>query len=105
MAKKTQAPARAEMTIDEWREEAKRRGNGTMMDAPFQCPACGHVATARQFVEIGGEEAAELAPRQCIRGLLRYAAGEIVDALIREQLIVDDTPKGFTLRSLAEVGK
>jgi hypothetical protein len=52
------------LQLAEWREEGKRRGNGSLLDAPFVCPACGNVATARQFKDLG--ENPNDASQECI---------------------------------------
>lgn len=39
------------MTIQEWREEGKRRFGKDYMDWKFECPMCGHIASIRDFKE------------------------------------------------------
>lgn len=57
-------PTMPTMSLEEWRAEALRRGNGNFMDVAFKCPACGNVATPRDFVALGDDPNA--APQECI---------------------------------------
>ena len=43
------------MTIQEWREEGKRRFGKDYMDWKFECPMCGHIASIRDFKEAGAK--------------------------------------------------
>lgn len=61
--------------IDEWRAEALRRGKGNFLDTRFVCPACGHVATPRDFQNLGDDP--NRAPQECIgRAMNRKGAGD-----------------------------
>jgi hypothetical protein len=72
------------MKIDEWREEATRRGGGNMLDCPFVCPACGHTATPRQFKDLGAEP--DRAAKECI--------GRVHNELGTEGITVHEWGKG-----------
>lgn len=66
------------IALADFQTEATKRGNGDILDAPFNCPMCGHVATPRQFLELGDDP--NLAPQECIgRAMNRHGAkpGEV----------------------------
>jgi hypothetical protein len=62
-----------EYTLSEWRAEATRRGNGSMLDCPMRCPLCKNVATPRMFKEAGGDP--ERAAQECIGRLVGAQGG------------------------------
>jgi hypothetical protein len=51
-------------TLDEWRAEATKRGNGELLDCRMLCPLCGNVATPRQFKDAGASP--NRAAQECI---------------------------------------
>lgn len=42
------------MTHAEWEDEAIRRFGPDKNNWKFKCPACGHVASAREYIAVGG---------------------------------------------------
>ena len=51
-------------TLKEWRAEAAQRFGKDPSKWAFVCPACGHVATVGDFLELGAD--ASLAYQECI---------------------------------------
>lgn len=52
------------ISIAEWREEGVRRFGDDPRNWKFRCPACGHVSSVADFMELG--KTAELAYQECI---------------------------------------
>ena len=50
------APERIRMTLDEWRARGVELFGEDMMDWQFVCPACGHVASGRDWKDAGARE-------------------------------------------------
>lgn len=40
-------------TLQEWKDEQKKRFKDNLLDVAFVCPACGKVSTLREFKEAG----------------------------------------------------
>ena len=73
------------MTIQEWREEGKRRFGKDYMDWKFECPMCGHIASIRDFKETvpvrsALEDIRERGPRR--REMRLAATGRLMDSLV-----------------------
>lgn len=51
--------------LPEWQEEGKRLFGDDILNWKFKCPMCGHVATVREFKDIGVEKL-ESAYQECI---------------------------------------
>ena len=46
------------MTVEEWREHAHQTQGHDEMQWKFQCPSCGHVATAQDYMDAGAPSSA-----------------------------------------------
>ena len=53
-----------EQTLKEWQEEAKRLFGDNAKQWKFKCPACGHVASVQDFLNVGAD--ANSAYQECI---------------------------------------
>lgn len=47
-----------EMTIEEWKAEARRRFGDDPLNWKFVCPSCGYVACVKEWRDLGAEEGA-----------------------------------------------
>lgn len=50
--------------VADWRTRARELGGEDCLDTPFRCPACGHVATPRDFKRLGA--APHRALQECV---------------------------------------